>query len=126
VISSLILATGLPILLQGSLMLFMTARIPGGGGFFSIFTFINFLIGLGIVLLGVGLLMRNELARNIAVWFCWIRVVLGILGLIFGGPVVAIGGSALGVIYTVSVWIGIASAGFMIYLIGETDTMGWN
>jgi hypothetical protein len=88
-----------------------------GLGFFE---YIVIAIGAFNAILGVGLLARVELARGIVNVFCGIRILFGLLGLLgsLGGSLLA-GAAALPFILLNIVEI--ATAGFMIFLIGETD-----
>jgi hypothetical protein len=72
------------------------------------------------VLLGIGLALRIELARGIVNFFCGIRILFGLLGLA-GSVLGSVFAGALGLIFVVLNIINIATAAFMIYLIGETE-----
>jgi hypothetical protein len=88
-----------------------------GMGFFS---YISIAFGAFTALLGIGLLLRAELARGIVNVVCGIRILLGLLGLFgsLGGTLIF---GAFGLLMVVMNIVDIATAGFMIFLIGETD-----
>ena len=81
---------------------------------------IDIIGGLATMLVGIGLALKVELARGIANIFAFIKMGLGILGLIgtlFG---MAIFG-AYAFIFVIANILDIATAAFMMYLLGETD-----
>ena len=88
--------------------------------FSSFFATIELVIGAVTALLGLGLLARIEFVRGIINFFCGIQILLGILGLagsVFGAMILG----PLGLLMMFMNVLKIATAAFMIYLIGETD-----
>lgn len=86
----------------------------------SAFPFILIAVGFIGLVLGLGLIVRNETVRGIMNFFCGVKILLGLLGLagsifsaLFTGP--------LGIFLMFLNVLDIAVAGFMIYMIGETD-----
>lgn len=83
-------------------------------------TYISIVFGAFTALLGLGLLLRVELARGIVNFFCGLRILFGLAGLLGGlGGTLLFG--PLGLIVVVMNIVDIVTAAFMIYLIGETD-----
>ncbi|HWA84246.1 MAG TPA: hypothetical protein VG820_12455 [Fimbriimonadaceae bacterium] len=72
------------------------------------------------ILIGIGLALRVEIIRGIVNFFCGLRILFGIIDLGFAllGSLLV---GALGFVFVILNLVNIASAGFMIYLIGETD-----
>jgi hypothetical protein len=79
------------------------------------------IIGLPTALVGLGLICNVNLARGIANVMAFLRIILGVLGLIgslLGTIIFGIWGLVFAFFHIVSIVTGI----FMIYLIGETET----
>jgi hypothetical protein len=88
-----------------------------GWGFES---FLGVIVGAFTCLIGLGLLLRVEFIRGIVNFFCGLRILFGLVGLLGSlGGVLLFG--ALGFLFLVMNVVDIATAAFMIYLIGETD-----
>jgi hypothetical protein len=77
-------------------------------------------MGLLMALFGAGLAARVEFVRGIANIICWILIVLGFLSLA-GSVMVGFVIAPLGLFFMFLSVLRIVSAGFMIYLIGETS-----
>jgi hypothetical protein len=91
--------------------------VAAGWGFQS---FLGIVIGGFTCLIGIGLLLRIEIVRGIVNFFCGLRILFGLFGLLGSlGGVLLFG--ALGFLFLVMNVVDIATAAFMIYLIGETD-----
>jgi hypothetical protein len=91
----------------------------------GVFSFVSMAFDGFTVLLGIGLALRIELIRGIVNFFCGLRIFFGLLGLagsvlgsMFAGP--------LAIIFILMNVVNIATAAFMIYLIGETDKFAPN
>lgn len=69
---------------------------------------------------GIGLAAKIDFIRGIANIICWIQIVLGALGIMGALALSALIGPLAFVLVGLDV-IQIGAAGFMIYLIGETD-----
>lgn len=82
---------------------------PGAGGV------VAGAFGLLAALIGLGLLLRVEFVRGIVNVLCGLQILFGALGVLDS----FLGGDPLGLILS---FVQIATAGFMIYLIGETET----
>jgi len=91
----------------------------------EMFSAIYLVFGGITALIGLGLLLRVELIRGIVNIFCGIQIAFGFLGLITGVMAASVFGW-VGFLIVVNSVIQIATSGFMIYLIGETDTQGPN
>ena len=77
-------------------------------------------IGAVLMLIGVGLILRVELIRGIINVVCWLKIAVGIVGAILSLGIMALFG-AIGILFLVLNLLDIATGGFMIYLVGETD-----
>lgn len=81
---------------------------------------LSFIMGAFTTLIGLGLLRNDERARGVVNILCFVRIVFGVitLGMVFTSPqameAAGTGGIALGV-------LNVLIAGFMIYLVAETD-----
>lgn len=71
-------------------------------------------------LIGLGMAARIELIRGIVNVVCWLQIASGVLGLLSSLALIAIFG-AIGILIFVLNVLDIATGGFMIYLVGETD-----
>lgn len=86
----------------------------------GVFSYVSIAFGAFTALLGIGLALRLELARGIVNFFCGLRIFFGLLGLLGGlGGTLVFG--AGGLIVVLMSLVSIATAAFMIFLIGETD-----
>lgn len=72
------------------------------------------------VLIGLGLILKIEVTRAIVNFLCAIQILLSILGGLAAFPMMVLSPLA-GILYLLYPIFNIATAGFMIYLIGETD-----
>lgn len=72
------------------------------------------------VIIGLGLIFKIEIIRAIVNFFCAIQILLSILGGLAAFPMM-IASPLIGILYLLLQIFNIATAGFMIYLIGETD-----
>jgi len=72
------------------------------------------------VLIGLGLILKIEIVRAIVNFFCAIQILMSILGGLAAFPMMVLSPLA-GILYLLYQIFNIATAGFMIYLIGETD-----
>ncbi|HJP82146.1 MAG TPA: hypothetical protein VJ835_01460 [Fimbriimonadaceae bacterium] len=91
----------------------------------SFFSYIGIAIAAVTTLVGIGLLFRVELARGIVNFLCGLQIIFGLFGLagavlgsMFSGPI--------GLVLVIMQIVQIAAAGFMIYVIGETDRVAPN
>lgn len=78
------------------------------------------IVGLVMALFGAGLAARIEFVRGIANVVCWILIVFGFL-MLAGSVMVGFVLAPLGLLFMFFSVLRIATAGFMIYLIGETE-----
>ena len=76
-------------------------------------------------LIGLCLVLKVEFIRKLVNVVCFFNIVFGLFGVIGTVFSPAIKG-LFGLIYLLIQAVGIASAGFMIYLLGETDTQAPN
>lgn len=90
---------------------------PQGLGVFGI---VAIVFGLISVAIGIGLAARNEFFRGVANFLCGLRILFGLFGLIVGFPIFMVLGIFGALMFLLKV-LDIATAAFMIYLIGETD-----
>jgi hypothetical protein len=97
--------------------------LNGKGGSFAG----GFSIAMGVLtlIIGLGLLFKIEIVRGIVNFFCGLQILFGLFGLA-GAVMGTMLFGALGFLNVVMQMLQIATAGFMIYLIGETDTKGPN
>lgn len=72
------------------------------------------------ILIGLGLILKIEFVRGIVNFFCAIQILLSILGGLAAFPMMVVS-PLIGILYLLLQIFNIATAGFMIYLIGETD-----
>ena len=79
--------------------------------------------GVITLVISIGMIFRLEIVRGIVNFFCGIQLILGFLGLVMGVMASATFGLG-GFMLVVNSVIQIATSGFMIYLIGETDLRG--
>ncbi len=89
-------------------------------GMVSLFTYVAILIGVVSIVLGGGLMVRNNSARGVVNFFCGLNIIFGVFKLL-GATLGALFSGLLGVFLMLLVVIDICVNGFMIYLIGETD-----
>jgi len=83
-------------------------------------TYLGIAFGAVGVIIGLGLILRVEIIRGITNFFCGLNIIFGLFslaGAVFG----TLFAGALGLILILKVVIDIATNGFMIFLIGETD-----
>lgn len=86
----------------------------------SAFSYIEMFFGGVTALIGIGLLVRIEVFRAIVNFVCALRILRGLAGLLGGlGGTLLFG--ALGLVVVLMNLVTIATAAFMIYLIGETE-----
>jgi hypothetical protein len=78
------------------------------------------LLGALSLIFGLGLIFKVDFIRGIANIICWIQIVFGILGLAMSFGWAMIIGPLAFLLIAMNV-IQVCMAGFMIYLIGETD-----
>ncbi|MBN9501353.1 MAG: hypothetical protein J0H02_06230, partial [Armatimonadetes bacterium] len=90
---------------------------------FGFWSYIGLAIGGLTSLLGIGLLLRLELARAIVNFFCGLQILFGLLGLA-GSVLGTMFAGALGLVMVFMQIVQIAAAAFMIYVIGETERVG--
>jgi hypothetical protein len=88
---------------------------------FAFIVYIGIAVGLFEAALGIGLLVKWEWARAVVNFFCWVRILFGVMGLYssimmagFSGPA----NTALNILFCV---LNIVMAGLQIWLISETD-----
>jgi hypothetical protein len=119
IISGYFVVSGLFYLVRGLLMM-NAGRANVVGDRVNESGMIGLVVGVITVLIGAGLLARVEFVRGIVNVFCYLRILGGLCGIagsllagLFAGPAMLIG-------LIVSV-LDIATAAFMIYLLGETD-----
>ena len=86
----------------------------------GVFGIVAIVFGLISVAIGVGLAVRNEFFRGVANFLCGMRIIFGGFSLIALFPVYLVLGG-FGAIMLLLKVLDIATAAFMIYLIGETD-----
>ena len=89
------------------------------------FSFISMAFDGFTILLGVGLALRVELIRRIVNFFCGLRIFFGLLGLA-GSLLGSLIAGPMALIFIFLNVVNIVTAGFMIYLIGETDRFAPN
>ncbi len=108
-------------MLSGSLSLMRgMAVIPdsGGGRHTSL---VSVVLGAVTGLIGLGLLLRVEAVRGIVNVFCFVDIALSLLSLagsLLGSLVVG----PIAILFMLSAIFDICTAGFMIFLIGETES----
>ena len=90
-----------------------------GSGLFRSHSIFGVVMGAVSVFIGVGLLLRIELIRGIVNLLCGLKILFGILGLLASLALTSLLG-IFGFVLVVMNMFDIATAGFMIYLIGET------
>lgn len=78
------------------------------------------IFGLISVAIGIGLALRIEFFRGVSNFFCGLRIIFGVLGLLTTLPLIALI-PGIGLLMFVMQIVNIATAALMIYLIGETD-----
>ena len=88
-----------------------------GGGFVS---GVGMLIGVLCAVVGLGLLLRVEAARGVVNVLCFLKIIFGAIGFFFAFASIGFTGAMGAVAMLVSAF-DIAFAGFMMYLIGETE-----
>lgn len=84
------------------------------------FSFVSIAINAFTILIGIGLALRVEIIRGIVNFFCGLRILFGLLGLA-GSVMGTLFAGAIGFLFVLLNIVNIATAAFMIYLIGETD-----
>lgn len=87
---------------------------------FSFILYIMMAVGAFQLALGTGLLLKWEWARAVVNFFCWIRILFGLLGLYASILSVTIAGPMAALYIFLNV-LDIVMAGLQIWLIGETD-----
>lgn len=97
---------------------FATEKNEGGGAIAIAFGAISALVGLG-------LLLKVEAIRNVVVIMACFNILFGLLGVIMAFFIAPIAG-IWGVVTVLHDFIDIGLAGFMIFLIGETDSRAPN
>jgi ribosomal protein L40E len=113
------------LIFSGAYGIFMAIRgtqqvFDGEAVGFSMFTYIAIAFAALNIVLGLGLMLKVELARGIVNFVLGINIIFGILGLIGSlGSIMLFG--AFGLIGVIVQIIQIAANAFMIFLIGETD-----
>jgi hypothetical protein len=93
--------------------LFATKENPGSA--------VGLVFGAITALVGIGLLLRVELVRNIVVFLAALNILLGLFGIAMTFLTPFVGG-IWGAVVIVHEFIDIALNGLMIFLIGETDS----
>ena len=93
-----------------------------GLGFAAI---IGIAVGSLSILFGIGLIARIEVIRGIINFFCGLKIIFGLLGML-GTIGLALLTGPFGIILMFLKVFDIASAAFMIYLIGETESRAPN
>lgn len=92
------------------------SRQDGFGGF----TGIGLIFGIATLLIGIGLLMKLEIIRNIVVFFAGLAIIFGVIGLFF-----SIGGTLFtgwfGLLMVVMTLLDIIANALLIYVIGEMN-----
>ncbi len=83
-------------------------------------TIVQIVLGALSAVLGIGLLLKIQSVRNVVNFLCGVKIILGVLRLL-GSIMVAFVLGPLGILFMFLTVVDIASAAFMIYLIGETD-----
>jgi hypothetical protein len=91
----------------------------------SFFSYIGIAIGAITALVGLGLIFRVELARGVVNFLCGLQIIFGLFGLA-GAVLGTLFSGALGFVLVIMQVVQIAAAGFMIYVIGETDRVAPN
>lgn len=86
---------------------------------------VDVIIGAVSAVMGLGLVLRLEIIRGIVNFFCGLQIIFGLFGLA-GAVLGTLFAGMLGFVMVVLQVLQIATAGFMIYLIGETDTKAPN
>ena len=88
---------------------------------------IDFIDGIGIffsvisALIGLGLLLRVDSVRDVVNFFCFLRIIFGLFGIVQGFLFSGVLGM-LGIMIMIASIIDVLTGALMIYLIGETDT----
>jgi hypothetical protein len=114
-----ILSSGVGVLMD-LLSLVKTSKEASVIGDASSFTYIALVFDIVGVLFGLGLLLRVEIIRAITNFFCYIKILMGLLAILGSfGMMLAFG--LIGFLVFLLSMFNVASAAFMIYLIGETD-----
>lgn len=87
---------------------------------------VDIVFSLATLLIGVGLLAKNELARKAATFFCILSVVRGLL-LVVGGMLSILVFGFFGVIFLIVYLFNLCLAMAMIWAVNETERlMNWN
>lgn len=95
-----------------------TLRSQYPGSFFSV---IGIVISAVTALVGLGLVLKVELARGIVNVLCFLQILQGLFG-ILGGFIMSFAIGIFGAIAMVLAIVQIVLAGLMIFVIGETET----
>lgn len=90
----------------------LAASVLSGSGEPNI---LSVVFGSATSLVGLGLLLRIEFVRGIVNFLCGLQILFGLLGVVTS----FLGGQPLGLVLSL---VQIATAGFMMFLIGETET----
>lgn len=94
----------------------------GAGAFTKSTSVVNLVIGSALIVVGLGLLFKVRILRGVAHILCWVSLIGGGLDIIAG----LFATIAIGPIAYVFALLGLIRAGtaaFMIYLIGETESL---
>ena len=86
----------------------------------TFFSYLGIVVGFFLVVFGAGLLARVEVVRGLMNVFCGLIILFGLLGLP-GTVIMALALGPFGILALFMDVLRIGTAGFMIYLIGETD-----
>lgn len=93
----------------------MIANGPLGSMFAGVGA-VAIIIGLVGVLVGIGLILKIPFVRTVSVYFNWLKVLGGAMG-VWSSLLMF---SPLGILWGL---LDVGTAGFMIYLVAETDTI---
>ncbi len=107
-------------MLEGGAQVALTCVPLFQGKSVGMFSYLAIVLGAVTALFGVGLLARVELVRGIMNVFCGLQILFGLIGLVQSILVGTVFGP-LGLVMMFFDVLQIATAAFMIYLIGETD-----
>lgn len=98
----------------------MSAKHPG-----DLFNVINLILHVVTILVGLGLILRVELARGIVNALCFLQILQGVFGLL-GSFIFTFVVPLFGAIAMIFSFVQIALAILMIFLIGETESRAAN
>lgn len=121
-ISGWFVFSGLVSIIKSALELVSFNRQAAGTMFasFNVFFYVQMAIAGAAVVVGLGLILKSEMIRNIANWYFALMILSGLFGVLNSLSVMALLGT-VGLLMLIQSGLNILLGGFMIYLIFETN-----